>query len=121
MQSVPISTKVVSSNPVHGEMYLIQPYVKKLDIDLRLVAGTPVSYTNKNDRYDIAEILLKVMLNTIVLTLISRHETTTNCFYIYITYHSSPQFRLCLTMNFKKENGRVILAIYVLVSCTLPS
>ena len=41
--------------------------------------------------------------------------------YIYITYHSSPQFRLCLTMNFKKENGRVILAIYVLVSCTLPS
>jgi hypothetical protein len=82
---------------------------------------TPVSYTNKNYRYDITEILLKVILNTIVLTLISRHETPTNCFYIYITYHSSPQFRLCLTMNFKKENGRVILAIYVLVSCTLPS
>jgi len=27
--------------------------------------GTPVSSTNKTDRYDIAEILLKVALNTI--------------------------------------------------------
>jgi hypothetical protein len=27
--------------------------------------GTPVSSTNKSDRYDITEILLKVMLNTI--------------------------------------------------------
>ena len=27
--------------------------------------GTPVSFTNKTDRHDITEILLKVMLNTI--------------------------------------------------------
>ena len=31
--------------------------------------GTPVSSTNKPDRHDITEILLKVLLNTITLTL----------------------------------------------------
>jgi hypothetical protein len=31
--------------------------------------GTPVSSTNKTDRYDISEILFKVALNTITLTL----------------------------------------------------
>jgi hypothetical protein len=31
--------------------------------------GTPVSSTNKTDRHDIAEILLKVALNTINLNL----------------------------------------------------
>ena len=31
--------------------------------------GTPVSYTNRTDRHDIAEILLKVALNTITLTI----------------------------------------------------
>jgi hypothetical protein len=30
--------------------------------------GTPVSFTNKNDRHDITEIFLKVVLNTITLT-----------------------------------------------------
>ena len=29
VQSVPITTKVVSSNPVHGELYSIQHYVIK--------------------------------------------------------------------------------------------
>ena len=39
MQSVPITTIVVSSNPVHGEMYQIQQYVIKFDSDLRQVSG----------------------------------------------------------------------------------
>ena len=47
MQSVPIATKVVSSNPIHGEMYSMQPNVIKFDSDLRQVSGflpgTPVS------------------------------------------------------------------------------
>ena len=30
--------------------------------------GTPVSSTNKTDRHDITEILLKVALNTIIIT-----------------------------------------------------
>jgi hypothetical protein len=68
MQSVPITTKVVNSNPVHGKMYLIQHYLIKLVSDLRQVGGfspgTPVSSTNKTDCHDIAELLLKVALNT---------------------------------------------------------
>ena len=32
-------------------------------------SGTPVSSTNKTDRHDLTEILLKVALNTITLTL----------------------------------------------------
>jgi hypothetical protein len=39
MQSVPITTKVVSSNPVHGEVHLIQHYVIKVVSDLRHVSG----------------------------------------------------------------------------------
>ena len=63
MQSVSITTKVVSLNPAHGEVYSIQPYVIKL-----LATGqwfSPVSSTNKTDCHDITEILLKVALNTI--------------------------------------------------------
>ena len=52
----------------HGEVYSIQHYVMKF---VRLAAGrcfspaTLVSTTNKTDRHDITEILLKVALNTI--------------------------------------------------------
>ena len=60
MQSVSITTKVVSSNPAHGEMYSILHYV------IRFV-------TNKTDHNDITEILLKVALNTITLTLVKKH------------------------------------------------
>jgi hypothetical protein len=71
VQSVPITTKVVSSNSVHGEVYSIQLDVIKFVSDLRQVGGffpgTPVSFTNKTDRHDINEILLKVALNTINL------------------------------------------------------
>jgi hypothetical protein len=37
VQSVPITNKVVSLNPVHGEVYLIQHYVIKFVSDLRQV------------------------------------------------------------------------------------
>ena len=39
MQSVPITTTVMRSNPVHGEVYLIQHYVIKFVSDLRQVGG----------------------------------------------------------------------------------
>jgi len=39
MQSVPITTNVVSSNPAQGEMYSIQDYVIKFVSDLRQVGG----------------------------------------------------------------------------------
>jgi hypothetical protein len=34
VQSVPITTKVVSSNPIHGEVYSIQHYVINFVSDL---------------------------------------------------------------------------------------
>ena len=72
VQSVPITTKIVSLNSVHGDVYSIQHYVIKFVSDLRQVDSflidTPVSSTNKTDLHDIAEILLKVALNTITLT-----------------------------------------------------
>jgi len=39
MQSVSITTKVVSSNPVHGKMYSIQHYVIRFVSDLWQVGG----------------------------------------------------------------------------------
>jgi hypothetical protein len=59
MQSVPIITKVVSLNPVHDEVYLIQHYVIKFVSDLRRLvffSGTPVSAINKT-HHNIAKIL----------------------------------------------------------------
>ena len=66
VHSVHIATKVVSSNPAHGEMYSMQHIEIKMVSDLR--PGTPVSSTNKTDHHDIVEIVLKVALNTITLT-----------------------------------------------------
>jgi hypothetical protein len=39
VQSVPITSKVVSMNPTHVEVYLIQHYVIKIVSDLRQVGG----------------------------------------------------------------------------------
>jgi len=39
VQSVPITTDVVSSNPVHGEVYWIQHYVIMFVSNLRQVGG----------------------------------------------------------------------------------
>jgi len=71
VHSVPITTKAVSLNHVHGEVYSIQHYVIKFVSDVQLVdgfrfsPGTRVSSTNKADHHDITEMLLKVVLNTI--------------------------------------------------------
>jgi Fe-S cluster biosynthesis and repair protein YggX len=66
-------TKVVSLNSVHGEVYSIQHYVIKFVSDLRQVSDFfLVSSTNKTYSYDITEILLKVVFNTINLILYRR-------------------------------------------------
>jgi hypothetical protein len=39
VQSVPVTTKVVSLNPAHGEVYSIRYYVIKFVSDLRQVVG----------------------------------------------------------------------------------
>ena len=69
MQSALITTKVESSNPAHGEVYSILHYV--IVSDLRQIGGFSWHSgpsTNKTDRHDITEILLKVALNTITPT-----------------------------------------------------
>ena len=72
MQSVPNTIKAVSSNPTYGEVYSIQHYVLKFVSDLRWFSpGPPVSSTNETESRDITEILLKMALNTIILSLIS--------------------------------------------------
>ena len=62
VQSVTISTKVVSLNNVHGEVYSIQHLCDKVcqrhATGLWFSPGTPVSSTNKTDCHDITEILL---------------------------------------------------------------
>jgi len=90
LQSVPITTNVVSSNPVHGEVYSKQHYVLKFVSDLRQVGGflrPPVSSTNKADRHDITEILLKVAFNTI------------NQPFVYFSYCFFPFFVLFFVLS----------------------
>ena len=68
VESVPSITKVLNSNPAHGEVYLIQYYVIKYVSDLRQVGGWlrySCSSSNKIDRNDITEIFWKMALNTI--------------------------------------------------------
>jgi hypothetical protein len=63
----------MSSNLDQGEVYSMPHYVMKFVSDLRQTGrwfspGTPVFSTKKSDLYDIAEIVLKVALNTIKQT-----------------------------------------------------
>jgi hypothetical protein len=65
VQSVPITTKIVSYKPALGEVYSKKKLCDKVIHGRRFTPGTPASSTTKTDRPDIAEILLKVGLNTI--------------------------------------------------------
>ena len=70
MQLVPITTDVVSSNLDQGEVYtLCDKVCQWLATGRWFSPGPPVSSTNKTDRHDIAEKLLKVALNTIKQTM----------------------------------------------------
>jgi len=83
IQSIPITTKVVSSNPAHGEVYSIQEEFedRKGVIRIRTTLYDNIRQWFTTCRWffsgyfaffyhphDIAEILLKVALNTITLT-----------------------------------------------------
>jgi hypothetical protein len=74
VQSVPITIKVVSSNPAHFlDTTLCDKDYQWLAVGRRFSLGTPVSSTNKTGRHDIAEILLKVAFNTIILILTTKY------------------------------------------------
>ena len=64
---MPITTDVLDSNPAQGEVYWIQHYkvCQWLAAGRWFSPGTPVTSTNKTDRHDITEILLKMACNTI--------------------------------------------------------
>ena len=73
MQSVPISTNVVSLNPSQPRCtrYNIMWYFFCLSVTCGrsvVFPGTLVFSNNKTDRHDISEILLKVASNSITLT-----------------------------------------------------
>jgi hypothetical protein len=62
----------VRSNPAIGDLYSIQHYVIQFVRDFGRSPGTPFSTTNKTDCHYLGEILVKVMLNTIILSLSMR-------------------------------------------------
>jgi len=64
MQSVPVSTNVVSSNLTNGEVYLIQHYVIKSVRDFRQISGF-LQVLRFPPPIKLTEILLKVALSTI--------------------------------------------------------
>ena len=107
-----ITTNVVSSNPAY-EVYSIQHYVIKFVSDLRqgrwFSPGTLFFYTDKTDRHDIAEILVKVALITITLTL--SHFIYLSVlfivlvFYCSLYYVSMPQIGSFLNNIIKKETA----------------
>jgi len=73
IQTVPIASNVVSFNSVHGKVYSMQNYVINFASDIRQVGGVlqlllfpPLI---KTDHHNMAELLLKVALITINLTL----------------------------------------------------
>ena len=55
-KSVSITTKVVSSNFAHGEVYSIQHYLIKLSVTCGRSVVSPVSSINKTHRHDKTEI-----------------------------------------------------------------
>jgi hypothetical protein len=93
MQSVPITTDVVSSNPDQGEVYNIMWKVW-LATGQWFSSGPPVSSTNKTDCHDIIEILLKVALNTIKPNLYNSIATDIDSFnYNANFYRRTPVFQ----------------------------
>ena len=77
MQLVPITTNVVSSNPVQSEVHSMEHFVKMFVSDLRQISG--FSGYSGFLRNDITEILLKVALNTITLTLKKKSSHFSQC------------------------------------------
>ena len=71
VQSMRITTKrcEFESHSLRGvhDRTLCEKVCQLLVAVLWFTPGTPVSSTNKTDRHDITEILLKVALNTIIL------------------------------------------------------
>ena len=118
VQSVPITTNVVSSKPAHVEVSSIQHYVIAFVSDLRQCRwfshDTPVTTTNKTDCHDITEALLKVALNII--------DTANILFsYLYLIFHILYDHIFCILNKLVKgdfplfyEDRRHLLKINII-------
>ena len=71
MCSKMLSSTTINMNIVHHIVINVKKNLETVGLaaDRWVSVGTPVSPTNKTDRHDITEILLKVALNTITLNL----------------------------------------------------
>ena len=77
-------------------------------VDRWFSIGTPVSFTNKSDRHDITEILLKVVLNTINLNpnlfclfqLCYIWPVHTDYAFLYTMYHTLPSLLFMTSASF---------------------
>jgi len=91
IKSVPITINVVSSNPAHGGgvhvTTLCDKVCQRLEAGPWFSPGTPVSSTNKTDRQDITEILLKVALNTIKQTKTKENKKHGKTFLLVMYIH----------------------------------
>ena len=88
---VPITTKVVSLNPAHDEVYVLDIALYGRPVGF---SGCSVSTTNKTDRHDITEILLKVgLIKHHILPFI----TGVYIFFLYILYLPF-SYQKCITM-----------------------
>ena len=109
VQSVPITIKVVGSNPAHVlDTTLCDKDYQWLAVGRRFSLGTPVSSTNKTGRHDIAEILLKVAFNTIILILTATyiHFTFTTHFNLQMVsdvYSFGSRINLCCKAQSKRK------------------
>ena len=90
MQSVPSTTKVVKYEPRSWrgilDTTLSDKFCQWLATGWWFSPGMPVSSTNKTDRHDLTEILLKVALNTVALTLTLQICHTCTCNIVQYRY-----------------------------------
>ena len=99
MQSVPITTDVVSSNLDRARCTtLCDTVCQWIATDRWFSSGPLVSSTNKADRHDIADILLKQALNTIKPTkkrkLYGRQHDMVNRYGMSVSQMTTDVFRL---------------------------
>ena len=102
MESVPITTDVVSSNLDQDEVYNIK-VCQWLATGWWFSPGPPVSSTNKTDRHNITEILLKVVLKSIKQTKQTIIKQYGSGNYEYIFIYKSPIPMQILLNAFRKK------------------
>jgi hypothetical protein len=73
--------------------------------------GTPVSSTNKNDRHDITEILLKVVLSIINLTLTHKSASIKAVFWSVTVYNKYLSSQCNLTVRTSTRSTNNILHV----------